>query len=326
MANRKDVAREAGVSTTTVSYYMNDSGYVGKSARIKIAEAIEKLDYRPNLLAKSLKHHDSKQIVYICNEIRNPFHSEIAYGLSEISYKKGYRTMFCTAFSDEEYILNTCDYMVSGIFIASGQISTATIDKIVKLGAPVVLFENRDQKDLNEKVKRIRLDFEPCFRTLLGDLQRRGITTLGAVVAGAVGRKLDQKTETLLELSPEYGVNMLDKFIIGKVDDTKNAFDFALEKFKTEKEIPQAIFCGNDVTAIGVLRAALDFGLRVPEDLSIIGMDNTIFSQNSAPRLSSIDTFPEKIGEKAFEMLLDRGEDCETIFTLTPEFVKRESS
>ena len=88
MASRKDVAREAGVSAASVSYYINNNGYVSAEARKRIQEAIEKLNYSPNQIARSLKIKDSKQFVFLCNEIRNPFYAQLVYRATNAAYEK----------------------------------------------------------------------------------------------------------------------------------------------------------------------------------------------------------------------------------------------
>ena len=108
MVSRKDIAKEAGVSATSVSYYVNKNGYVSKEAGQRIQAAIDKLNYHPNLVAQSLKRKSSKQIVFLCNEIKNPFYSQLISSATTAAYNHGYFILFSNIIDDKKYIQQIC--------------------------------------------------------------------------------------------------------------------------------------------------------------------------------------------------------------------------
>lgn len=335
MVNRNDVAREAGVSTATVSYYMNNSGYVSEKTRKKIEMAIEKLQYIPNPLAKSLTTKDSKQILYICDDISNPFHTEVASGISSGAYAQGYHTMLCSAEDDQEYMLQACRYMVSGVMIACPRVENSTIEAIVKMGIPVVLLENRNFETMPEKVISINIDYKTGIRKFLQKMEQDGHKTIGCVMASQIQKKGEQssnerKINALFYLLEESTLQLKDDFLIELTDKEENivsAHKKCLEVMEDKERIPDVIFCSNDTVAVGVVRAVWDRGLRVPEDVAIVGIDNTMLANATYPPLSSIDTHPEEIGKLAVKLLLSvkAGEEVPPENPIFSNFVPRVS-
>ncbi|WP_409967581.1 LacI family DNA-binding transcriptional regulator [Bengtsoniella intestinalis] len=329
MATRKEVALEAGVSTAAVSYFINNNGYLSQEKREKIAAAIKKLNYRPNLLAKSLKTNDSKQLVFICNEIRNPFHAEVAYGASSEAYKMGYMTMFCNVVDDEDYILKMCSYMVSGVFISTTIIRTATINKIAQMNIPVVILADRQRQGLDPSVTQITIDYDKAMGALVDHVLEQGKRRIAYVASSGMqdSARYDGKTKALFAHCQEKGIALNPNWFVEHATHTQAAYDAVQAKIFTQSDLPDAFICTNDATALGVIRAITDNGLRVPEDVIVTGFDNTVYGQMSTPRLTTIDLGTLNISRETVGLLLEKcqGKDVNG-GVIDPLFIPREST
>ncbi len=325
-STRKDVAKEAGVSTATVSYYINKSGYVSKATQEKIQVAIDKLEYQPNLLAKSLKEKDSKQIVFICNEIRNPFHAEIAVSLGEEAYKNGLMTIFCNAVEDEDFVLKICSYMVSGVFIASGRIATKTINKIAQLQIPVVVLDPKSRQNLDPKVKKIQINYNQVsddIATLVAQRDKPKLAYISSTTR-VEGKFIDSKSMALFESLKKNGVSLEDSRCLEGFTHTQAVFELG-ESLFTGENPSNFVICSNDSVAMGMLHVAQQMGLKVPKDVGIIGYDNTVYAQITHPTLTTVDLSVYELGRIALEMITNKGkqEDTRNIF---PSLVIRGST
>lgn len=329
MATRKEVALEAGVSTAAVSYYINNNGYLSQEKRERIAAAIKKLNYRPNLLAKSLKTSDSKQLVFICNEIRNPFHSEVSYGASHEAYNMGYMTLFCNVVDDEDYILKVCSFMVSGVFIATTKIRTKTINKIAQMNIPVVILGDRHRQGLDPSVTQITIDYDKAMGDLLTHVLAQNKQKIAYVASSSIHDQAhqDEKTKALLAHCMEKNITLNPDWFVEHATHTQAAYELVSKQIFIQKELPNAFICTNDATALGVLRAITDHGLRVPEDVIVTGFDNTIYGQMSTPRLTTIDLGTLDISRATVHLLLDKCQGKEVAPSIiNPAFIPREST
>ncbi len=300
MVTRRDVAELAGVSPATVSYYINGKNYVSKETGEKIARAIETLGYRPNLIAKSLKSKDTRQLVFLCNEIRNPFHAQVAYDVTNIAYEHGYTMLFCNVIDDVEYINRLCGYQVSGFFIATSKISVKAINSIAEKNIPVVFLTDMVKPEIDTRVSRIIIDYSYVMDELIKVMKRKGVKSICYISSALDGE--DGKTESVKNAVGRENVSL--KILYG-IASAKSAYEEFVKNFKNT-ELPHGCVCANDAVAAGVLRAAYDMGYRCPEDILIAGIDNTIDSDISIPSITTIDNRKEEISKKAIEMLLKK--------------------
>ena len=189
MVSRKDIAKEAGVSATSVSYYVNKNGYVSKEAGQRIQAAIDKLNYHPNLVAQSLKRKSSKQIVFLCNEIKNPFYSQLISSATTAAYNHGYFILFSNIIDDKKYIQQICSYQVSGIFFSNGRIKRELYDTIKMNDVPVVMLQDIDWLIDNKEVSRIIIDNSSIFETIMEHLKQGGYSRV-CYISGSSSLKI----------------------------------------------------------------------------------------------------------------------------------------
>lgn len=306
-ATRKDVARLAGVSTATVSYYINSSGYVSKEKRRRIAEAIEELDYQPNLIAKSLKVKDTKQIVFLCSEIKNPFHAHVAYQAATEAYRHDYTILFCNVIDDEKYIARICSYQVSGVFIATNRLPPEAIQRITSRHIPVVMLDERINPDIPKEVSRIILDYNEVMGKTVDLMVERGKSNLIYLSSNPADDLTvnDGKTDAVIQAAgahPGCPGLTVERGMTSALD----AYRLVMDRYRDRVAPGSAFLCTNDDTALGIMRAMQDLGFSVPRDIAVVGVGNTYLSEMSVPRLSTIDVEIDLLSRQAIQMLVRR--------------------
>ncbi|HBF36586.1 MAG TPA: LacI family transcriptional regulator [Firmicutes bacterium] len=328
MITRKDVAKLAGVSSTSVSYFVNKSGYVSEEKEEKIAKAIKALNYRPNLIAKSLRIKTSNQLVMICNEIRNSFHSELVYRTTKLAYQKGYTMLFCNVIDDSNYIEKICSYQVNGVFIVTNKLAPEQINKIANMNIPTVTLTNMEWNNLNESISEIKIDVYTAMRKLVRYIIAKGHTKIAYIsnCPAAKYKYIDQRTHGFFD---EIKANHLDSKhinIIYNITNASMAREVVKENFSYD-EHPTAYLCGNDTAAIGVLRAMYELGLKVPDDVVVTGFDNSEISRISIPSLTTIDMFVNQLGEIMLNVMLDKINGKKANNTIIePQLILRDST
>ncbi|MDC7250614.1 MAG: LacI family DNA-binding transcriptional regulator [Sphaerochaetaceae bacterium] len=300
MASRKDVAKLAGVSPASVSYYVNKNGYVSKKTGDKIQKAIDELQYVPNQIARSLKIKNTKQLLFLCNDIRNPFYSQLVYRATKSAANLGYTILFSSVVDNEDYINKILSYQVSGVFASNNKMDVKQINKIAKAQVPVVLLRDLDWDDLDSSVSLIKVDFSSIMKEIVTHLTENGCDSIHYISSSSINN-LDAKAISFINAMKGKSFS-----IIEKVSATKEAHDTIYNTYKEKEDFPSSFVCTNDAVALGCIRAVIDRGLRVPEDVKVVGFDNTNISQYSNPEISTVDIDSEAIGDFAVTMLLDK--------------------
>ena len=321
MASRKDVAELAGVSPASVSYYINDSGYVSAKARAKIQKAIDTLGYNPNQIARSLRNRDSKQFVFLCNEIRNPFYSQLVHRATKAALKEDYVTLFSPVVNDDKYIKKVCGYQVSGVFASNNRIGVEAINTMAEQNIPVVILRDIKWENLDSRVTQIKVDYSTIMEEIVMHLRVQGAKTIHYVSSSLSCENLDEKTKAFMKAN---GQN--DTKILFGIADTSEAYENVVSSY-ADSQVPDAFVCTNDAVAFGVLKGVNDLGLSIPDDVLIVGFDNAYISEYSVPSITSVDIESEKMGEIAIELLMKklRGEVVPD-YVVTPHLVQRQSS
>ena len=304
MSTILDVAQKAKVSIATVSRVVNNSSHkVNSTTRKKVLRAVRDLDYRPNALAKGLLMKKTMTIGIIIPDISNPYYAEIVRGIQDMADQFGYAIILLNTDRNQDRIIKHIYFLreksADGIIFSGGIIH----------GEKVLL----SLKELRERVVvigRHKVDFSAVMIDNTG-----GATKATAHLIGFNHRRIgfiggpDKSTSATDRLSgfknaliqSHYSV---DKNLIKKGDLTPRS-GYLLARELIQKERPTAIFAANDQMAFGAIRAAKEFGLRVPNDLSVVGFDNIPFSSYFDPSLTTIEIPMYHIGAAAMEMLVN---------------------
>ena len=332
----KMIAEEAGVSVSCVTRYINKSGYVSKEKKRKLDAVLERMNYTPNQQARYLRGGRSNLIAHIHqNSEENIFFTKIAVSIEKKSFERGFRTISYSLDPENIYALNeilsdVCFYGVDGIIMNSGDIKGA-IDKMAinidEIAVPIVMIERPADIYGIEKILINNEEGSYAAVKKLGNAGHRQIAFLG------VGH------DSAVENERYYGYQQAMKDIDGDYARGHSYFvnDYGVEDgYRKTKEIlnnceegerPTAIFAASDILAAGVYRALLELHISIPEDISVVGYDDTL-AQFLSPPLSTLQLPVEEIGEAAVEALISKiqnpGQHVKTI-KISPVFVERNS-
>lgn len=301
MATIHDVAKQAGVSVATISRYFNQ-GYVGKASREKIEQVIAALDFKPNAVARALNNKSSKIIGLIVPSIFNPFFPELAQAVEEEAARHGYRLMLCSAESrsgstempnldkETEFIefmmLNHAD----GIITSTGNCS----EIYQQLGLPVVSVD----RELPMGNGHVTSDNLGGGRMALKHLQQCGCRRVAFVGDGRESASQARRRVGFLEEALQRGIQA-EAFLV-----PEEAGSEGLSALIPKLTAFDGVFAWNDTVAVEILHGFHQAGVRVPEDVHLIGFDNVHISQIFIPAITTIGQQIQEMGRKAVEMLV----------------------
>ncbi|HEX2037219.1 MAG TPA: LacI family DNA-binding transcriptional regulator [Chloroflexota bacterium] len=306
----KDVSRAAGVSISTVSHVLNGTRYVSAELRRRVEEAISRLDYRHNGLARSLRTRRSYAVGLIIPDVTNPYYPQIARGVQDTAAAAGYWVFLCNSDrrpETEVRLLTALEQRrVDGVLLDASWPTPDLLQAIRRAAVPVVLVGSRiDEPDLDVVTVAPNGGLE-AVRHLIGAGHRRigliGGPPVGPPVSG--GTRLAKAGGYLLALE-EAGLP-LDPQLIVQGDYTREGGAAAMERLLALPEPPTAVFAGNDLMAIGALAAARRAGRRVPQDVAVVGYDDIPEAAATTPALTTVAVPKYEMGTAAATLLLER--------------------
>jgi LacI family transcriptional regulator len=327
----RTVAALAKVSIATVSRTVNGSPAVSDRLSKRVWQAIEQLNYFPNTHARTLVSGRSRLFGIIVENITNPFFPELIQSFEEVAVAHGYEILVSSSNSDPAILANCVRRMlerkVDGVAVLSFGAEEPVLDQLVHRDIPMVLAEFRLG---DPKVSTILMDYNTGIRAAVNHLAELGHSKI-AFLAGphklhsAITRENDYCTA--MEAA---GLPIQKNWVI-ECDHTMKGGAAGFGKLQKLSTRPTAILCSNDMTAIGVLRAAYMEGLRVPDDLSVIGLDDIDFAEFTLPPLTTIRLSRSDLAQAAFEALRQQAEDpdnpkIQREFLVSTSLVVREST
>lgn len=307
-----DVARLAGVSRATVSYVLNRQTEgrvpISEETRQRVLEAIEELGYEPDARAQALRSGNTNTIALIIPDLRNPHFSEYATGIEEAARAAGYHLLLSSTTMNNEYgreiFKDLARRRFDGLILASSFIlesneAQATLEQVRKRGLPII------EMSENYGVDSISAEYRDATREVMSYLFSLGHRRIG-FINGVGGHELGQdRLEPYKESLKEANLPIDTQLIA----DCGPTIDDGYQAAKSLLQLPgrpTAIVSINDLLAIGALRAAEDLGLRVPNDLSLVGFDDIAMAKYIVPRLTTVSKNAHALGMLAFETLLAR--------------------
>jgi DNA-binding LacI/PurR family transcriptional regulator len=336
MATVKDIALRSGVSTATVSYVLNDGPRaVLPATRERVRKAIEELDYHPNPHARSLrgKRTNALGVVFphrVAQPFENGYFGPILAGIMDVSTGRKMATMLFTGFEWEEAEFNAsllCDGRCDGLLIVAPPRRGNLIQDVIRRKTRLVVIGTHvenvevDSVDVNNVIGA-RL----AVQHLIGLGHRRIAIALGADRSTSSSERL----EGYRQMMGEFELGYLDEWLIPETGAGGRGQDhYVWELLADPEKRPTAIFCVQDGKAISVCQIAQQMGLRVPQDLSVVGFDDIYGAIATSPQLTTIRQPMRQIGTRAAELLCQRieapGEAIET-FLFDPHLIIRGST
>ncbi|MCX7903323.1 MAG: LacI family transcriptional regulator [Caloramator sp.] len=315
----EDVAREAGVSITTVSRVINGNYPVKKETRERVEAAIKKLNFQPNPLARSLINKKTNSIGVVVPGITNMFFTEVVHGIERVMRIRDYDVYISDsrgrADSEKRRINKFLERYVDGIILIDPQTENMKNGFIEEVSQkiPVVCINGYHER---VKTNFVLSDEEKGTKEALEHLIALGHKNI-AFIRGESSYSYDIKEN----LYKEYMKNIGKEPVIFTVQDgnnidvVENTMKLIVEmsnKFDLGKDIT-AFFACNDLMAVGALNGCYELNIKVPDDIAIIGFDNIILSQMTNPKLTTVDQNMRLLGERAAEKILELIEDKKLI-------------
>jgi DNA-binding LacI/PurR family transcriptional regulator len=325
------VAALAKVSIATVSRTINGSPVVSDRLSKRVWAAIEQLNYFPNTHARTLVSGRSRLLGIIVENITNPFFPELIQSFEEVAVAHGYEILVSSSNSDPA-VLATCvrrmlERKVEGVAVLSFGAEEPVLDQLMHHDIPIVLAEFRLG---DPKVSTILLDYSTGIHEAVKHLVDLGHTSIGFLAGPHKLHSAITRENDFRNAMDQTGLQVDQDWII-ECDHTLKGGVTGFGKLQTLSTRPTAILCSNDMTAIGVLRAAYMEGLRVPEDLSVIGLDDIDFAEFTLPPLTTIRLSRADLAHAAFEALRQQAEEAnnpkmQTEFLVSTSLVVRGST
>ncbi len=328
----KDIAKILNVSPSTVSRALQDHPDISVETKKQVNELAKRLRYQPNVVALSLKQHRTHTIGVIIPEIVHYFFSQVISGIEDVAYQAGFTVIICQ--SSEKYDREVDNartliaHQVDGIMVSVSKDTSdfQHLEDILAHDIPLVFFDRVAPGILADQI--INNDFEAACQATrhLIDQGRKRIAHFAGPQNLVIGR---ERKEGYLKALADAGLPV-DPGFCTVTDSFEKAFTEVI-KMKISGNMPDAIFCNNDLTAIGAMKSLRKLGFRIPDDVAVVGFSDGIFSEFTEPQLSSVDQHGYEMGTIATYMLLKRIGAGETSFPyetriLNADLVVRESS
>ncbi|MFC3884580.1 LacI family DNA-binding transcriptional regulator [Bacillus songklensis] len=323
-----DVAEKAGVSIATVSKVINNTGRISEKTRKKVQEVMTQLNYQPSMVASALTRKRTGTIGLLVPDIANPFFAEVARSFEDCAQKLGFGLVICSTDGKDEkanlYLSLLMRKQVDGLIIASYIKETALVEQMLKEKIPVVLF-TIDIPTLGINSVSVD-DYKGGFQAT-SYLLSLGHKHIG-VIAEDISRSY-HRVQGYKEAIIRAGMNLNESNIIYTTAAIENGKMVARQLLQRKEDRPTAIFACNDLLAIGAIEEARKLGINIPEELSIIGFDNTILAEIANPTLTSVSQPIKEMANQAMTVLLEEIENEQTSKQRTlmlPELVIRNST
>lgn len=304
--NLKQVAALAGVSVSTVSRVLNGKTYVNEDTRKVVMEAIRKTNYQPNALAQSLKMGRSNTICLMIPSIENLMFPKLTRGVEDEARKNGLTVILCNtdedAVTEKSYIETMKQRWIDGFIVCSLGSDAPHIRALRDEGYPLVLVNRFEESDVG-KVDTVSSDnYQIGY-----DATRYLIRTGHKQIAIACGREelllYRERLRGYRKAMEENGLPVREEFILHEAGGN-NGFYYQVRDLVEQGSVPDAIFCTSDPKAFVVMHALHDLGLRMPEDVAVIGVDNVSMASMVEPPLSTISQHLHDMGVAAAKSLI----------------------
>jgi len=308
----KDIARMANVSHTTVSRALNNKSRIKNDTKEKILSIARELSYRPDFIARSLVMKRTKTLGLVITTIANPFYTELSQGIEATAISLGYNIILCSTNYDlsaeKKYIDMLRSKGVDGIIFTSAHMGDPNIIELAEEGFPIILVNRRTY----HPVVRDKVDYVGVDNLLGGFLAIEHLIKLGHKRIGMIGGSSEssvgfERLEGGKKALTTYGLEVVgDYFLEG--DFLKGSGYQGGKRFLIMDKPPTAIFATNDYMALGTYQAILEEGIRIPEEMALVGFNDIEFTSMRGIELTTVGQKKYEMGALAVKTLVERVE------------------
>jgi LacI family transcriptional regulator len=328
-----DVAREAGVSLMTVSRVVNDKGEISPETRKRVQQVIERLGYRPSGIARSLAGGQTYTIGLVVPDIANPYFSGMAHGVAKVAYEEGFGVLLCDCEEQPDRELALLDVLeekrVDGVVVAAPRSASEKLLPILERH-PNAVIVNRlfDGEGISTALGHVINNDHAGGHMITQHLLERGHQTVGFLAGPETSYGSARRLSGYRAALEEFGISYNPELVHYCPPTVEGGRQAAIQLVQEHPEI-SALFCFNDLVAIGVLQCCHQLGRQVPRDLAIIGYDDIPMASWVTPALTTCRVAFEEMGKLAIQLLIDHisgcSEACENII-MEPELIVRASA
>jgi len=302
----KDIAKAAGVSHSTVSRALSDSPLVRDETKVRIQRLALEMGYSPNSLARSLVTRRTFTIGVVVTTIADPFIAQVVQGIESTAQDHGYTVILCNSGAVPEREIAAVETLrskrVDGVIVTSSRIGALYLEHLERIGVPIVLINNHNEES-GRYTFTVTVDNQHGGHIATKHLIDLGHRRIAYVTAPADhSSDLDRMTGYQQALG-EAGLE-LDPVLIVPGNGRSDGGERAMETLAGLHPLPSAVFCYNDMTAVGLITAARQAGLSVPQELAVVGFDDIPFARHCHPPLTSIAQPKIEMGQFAMKMAL----------------------
>lgn len=313
MSTIKDVAKLAGVSVSTVSRALSGRIFVEEETKQKVLEAVRELNYRPNVIAKGLREGRFCIIALLVPDINSLFYPALMKSVERAAYQKGYSLILCNTNNDVEMEKQAVEMLgsrgVAGIICMSVEDDIRSLQEFQNSENIPIVLVNRNSEG---RLGTVSIDDEHGGYLMTKELLEHGHRKIAGMFGSFEKRRFRERYNGCKRAMEEYGISDYKRYFIYDVDTIDEACQRSIMALQNEDR-PTAFFATLDMMTIGIYSGISQCGLRIPEDVSVVGFDDIFMTKHMIPPLTTYHAPIEELSQKAVDMLIKLIEDKKPI-------------
>lgn len=331
MSNIYQIAEKTGLSPSTVARALNGRGYCSQKSKEIVLAAAKELHYRPVAAAKTLKNKITNKIMLCIPDICNPYYFKMINGINQVLERQGYYMIlsYTNHKLDKELqaISSLSERITDGLIMVSFDFNETIMKAIHESDMPVILTNLYESYDQEENFDCVYVDHTKASYIATNYLIKNGHRKI-AFLIGDTGEQTGRERLLGYKRALENARIQFKQDLVIEADYTKEGGAGAVRQFLDRDIQFSAVVACNDLMGIGCMDVLRSKGINIPEDVSIVTLDNTDYCTCAYPKLTSVDMMQEQIGQNAAEMIMERikeGRIYKKIIVLEPGIIERDS-
>lgn len=298
----KDVAREAGVSISTVSKALNDSDVVHPDTKEHILKVAERLNYIPNISGKILKSGETNVIGLFITSIVGPYYSLLAEYIFKECEKYGYELNIFITKNKQTIMNNILGKRVDGVILSNELITDQEIELLEKANVPTVFL---DREKVNKKISSVVFDSYQAGQIVTRYLINQGHRKIGYIRGYEELYDDIERFRGFKDTLKEFGLEFDEKYMLNGFFEEEASYNAIKSFVRSDVELPDAFIAANDLSAFGCIKALKSEGFSIPSDISVVGFDDVELSEYFQPPLTTVNNPIARQGKLAVDVLID---------------------